>query len=172
MQCPAGMRWPSGTPWLGSPAPTGSCQHLPEAQFHVLQHIQALPQPRIHRSRAGARQPPCLGCLPAPRALPGAGGIAPAPRLMRWLPIPVNHLPGSPAGVHPSPWLLRTRRGALACRDRAPELPRRNVLQQKNPKPHESSRVSCFIVTPNSGFARSLGSLTNLSHEPAVKVVV
>lgn len=72
-----------------------------QAQFHVLRHIQVLS--RIRQSRAGARQPPCLGSLPVPRALRSAGGTAPAPRLTRWLPILVNDFPGSAAGVYPNP---------------------------------------------------------------------
>lgn len=135
---------------LGSLGPTGSCQHLPEAQSHMPWHVQALPQPEIHRSRAGAGQPPRLGSLPVPRALPRAGGTAPAPRLMRWLPVLVNHLPGRAAGLYlnSSPHGRAAVRSAVALSPRAAAP---SVLQEKNPKPHESSRVSCFTVSPNSG---------------------
>lgn len=105
-----------------------SCQHPPEAQFHVPWHVQALPQPRIRRSRAGARQPACFGSLP----VPCAGGTAPAPRLMRWLPVQVNHLPGNARGVSEFLAPMDTPRCARLSRSRLEPL-RRAFCNRKTP---------------------------------------
>lgn len=124
-----------------------SCSHreLPAPAWGTIPRAMARPGSSM------TTDPLELGSLPLPRALPRAGGADLAPRLMRWLPIPVNHLPGNAAaGVYPNSSLLWTRCRVLGCRALARSCCTK-CFATKNPKPHESSRVSCFIVTPNSG---------------------
>lgn len=131
--------------------PRGTCQ-----QSRALAMTAAPSLPELHRCD-GARRSSCLGSLPALRALPHVPKHAVAriqpPPLMRWLQIRVNHLPaeccrGVSEFLTPIDTLLCT---ALSCS--RPKL-LHQMFCNKNPKPHESSRVSYFIITPNSGLPR------------------
>lgn len=148
------------------PLPSGSHQRLPGARLGVLRHVRAAGAGRaVTTAPSLPEQHRCDGCkaiflpwVPAsaessaacPRA---CGGTAPAPKLMRWLRIRVNHLPAkccwgvceflAPIDTPPCTRLSCSRPKLL-----------HQMFCNKNPKPHESSQVSYVIITPNSGLPR------------------